>query len=246
MQVLSSSCKSCQETHHQHPSKVGQLPDWIPGTMAALLHHGKLVTKKQDDYVTTAATAPRLHKWLIKKSKWYDPFLAADWEMTTFNNIDWKSMRSSFGCLTKGWQYQLAKLAHNWTLTLHQRATQDNSIDRRCFACRAWQEDIDHVFHCPSDQQTAAREKAKTKFLDHLTKYHTPAPMAQVITAALNWWLCNLSPALVPQLPSGPDESNQYLHKLINDAFAHQTSIGWVHFLWGHLSLHWKQCIAEY
>jgi hypothetical protein len=29
---------------------------------AALLHHGKLVTKKQDDYVTTAATAPRLRK----------------------------------------------------------------------------------------------------------------------------------------------------------------------------------------
>jgi hypothetical protein len=36
------------------------------------------------------------------------------------------------------------------------------------------------------------------------------------------------------------------LHVLINDAFAHQTSIGWGHFLRGHLSLHWKKCIAEY
>jgi hypothetical protein len=58
---------------------VGWLPDWIPGTTAALLHHGKLVTKKQDDYVTTAATAPRLRKWLIKKSKRHDPFLAGRW-----------------------------------------------------------------------------------------------------------------------------------------------------------------------
>jgi hypothetical protein len=36
------------------------------------------------------------------------------------------------------------------------------------------------------------------------------------------------------------------LHELINDAFAHQTSIGWGHFLQGRLLLHWKKCIAEY
>jgi hypothetical protein len=45
--------------------------------------------------------------------------------------------------------------------------------------------------------------------------------MAQVITAALDRWLRNISPALVPRLPSGPDEPNQHLHELINDAFAH-------------------------
>jgi hypothetical protein len=110
----------CTETHHQHPSKVGHLPDWIPGTKAALLHHRKLITKKQDDYVTTAATAPRLRKCLIKKSKRHDPFLKQDWDATTFEDIDWKGMRSSFGGLTKGRQFQLSKYAHNWTLTLHQ------------------------------------------------------------------------------------------------------------------------------
>jgi hypothetical protein len=59
----------CTETHHHHPRNVGRLPDWIPGTKAALMHKGKLVSKKQDTYVTTAATAPRLHKQLIAKSK---------------------------------------------------------------------------------------------------------------------------------------------------------------------------------
>jgi hypothetical protein len=68
--------------------------------------------------------------------------------------------------------------------------------------------------------------------------------MAQVITAALDRWLRNLSPALVPRLPSGPDEPNQHLHELINDAFAHQTSsIGWGHFLPGCLLLHWKKSL---
>jgi hypothetical protein len=82
----------CAETHHHHPSKVGQLPDWIPGTSAALLHNGRLVTKKQDDYVTMAATAPRLCKQLIKKSKQHDPFLAANWQGAMFDDIDWKSV----------------------------------------------------------------------------------------------------------------------------------------------------------
>jgi hypothetical protein len=228
-----------------HPSKVGRLPDWIPGTLAALLHNCRLVTKKQDDYVTMAATAPWLRKRLIKKSKWHDPFLASNWQGTTFDDIDWKSVRSSFGCLTKGWQFKLSKYAHNWTPTLHQWATQDNSIDWCCFACGAWREDIDHVLRCPSNQWAAAWDKAKTQFLNHLTKYYTPAPRARVIMAALDWWLANLPPALVPCLPTGRDKSNQLLHKLINDAFNRQTDIGWGHLLRGHLSLHWKKCIAE-
>jgi hypothetical protein len=111
-----------------------------------------LVTKKQDNYVTSAATAPCLCKQLFKKSKRHDQFLDQDWDASMFDDIDWKSDRSSFGLLTKGQQFQLAKYAHNWMPTLHQQATQDNSIDRRCFACGAWVENVDHVLHCKSDQ----------------------------------------------------------------------------------------------
>jgi hypothetical protein len=146
----------CTETHHRHPSEVGCLPEWIPGTKAALLHHGKLITKKQDVYVMTAATAPRLRKRLIKKSKRQVPFLEQVWDAATFDDINWKAMRSSFGRLTKGRQFQLSKYAHNWTPSLYQRATQDNSIDRCCFACGAWREDIDHALRCPSDQRVSA------------------------------------------------------------------------------------------
>lgn len=49
-------------------------------------------SKKQDDYVTAAATAPRLCKQLIKKSKRHNPFLDSDWDSTTFDDIDWKSV----------------------------------------------------------------------------------------------------------------------------------------------------------
>jgi hypothetical protein len=70
--------------------------------------------------------------------------------------------------------------------------------------------------------------------------------MAQVIMTALDRWFANLQPALTPRLPTGPDEPNQHLHELINDAFVHQNNIGWGHFLRGRVSLHWKLCIAEY
>jgi hypothetical protein len=55
--------------------------------------------------------------------------------------------------------------------------------------------------------------------------------MARVIMSALDQWFANLPPALLPRLPTGPDEPNQYLHNLINDAFFHQNGFGWGHFL---------------
>ena len=120
------------------------------------------------------------------------------------------------------------------------------SIDAVSHVEPGWQEDIDHVFRCPSDRRVTARSRARSLFLDHLTKYHTPAPMAKVIMSALDRWFENLPPALLPRLPTGPDKPNQYLHELINDAFIHQNGIGWGHFLRGRLLLHWKKCIAEY
>jgi hypothetical protein len=52
---------------------------------------------------------------LIKKSKRHYPFLEQVWDAATFEDIDWKAVRSSFGRLTKGRQFQLSKYAHNWT-----------------------------------------------------------------------------------------------------------------------------------
>jgi hypothetical protein len=55
--------------------------------------------------------------------------------------------------------------------------------------------------------------------------------MAQMIMTALDQWFLNLPPDRVPRLLTGPDEPNQQLHRLINDAFVHQNYIGWGHFL---------------
>jgi hypothetical protein len=45
--------------------------------------------------------------------------------------------------------------------------------------------------------------------------------MANVIMSAIDRWFSGLQPALVPRLPTGPDDPNQQLHKLINNAFVH-------------------------
>ena len=107
----------------------------VPGLRAALFHHGRLVTKKIDDYVMTAATAPRHEAYLIKRSKRIDPTIATEWTEETFYDIDWSPNESSFKAMSFGIRIQIAKYVVNWTPTGHHLATIDNNNDRRCFAC---------------------------------------------------------------------------------------------------------------
>jgi hypothetical protein len=182
--------------------------------------------------VTTAATVPRLCKCLTLKSQRHDPLIPNDWSDDTFDDIDWKSVRSSIKRQPYGQRFQISKFAHNWTLTLHQWATQDNSIDRRCFKCGAWKEDIDHVLRCPSNLHDAAWTKAKTQFLNHLAKCHTPAPMATVIMSTLDQWFSSLPPDLVPCLPTGPTKPAK-----LHPASTYQQSLC-------SLELHWMGTLS--
>ena len=192
----------CTATYRQHPRNVGRFPDWIPGMKAALLHNGKLVTKAHDDYVTTAATAPQLCQHIIKDSKKRDKFIPNDWTDATFDDVDWKAINSSLKAVSIGRRFQLSKFAHEWTPTLHHLAKIDNSIDRRCFACQHLRnfvkEDIDHMRRCTSERRTTARTKAVLDFKQHLSRYHTPAPMANCIMSALERWFKDLPPDRVP------------------------------------------------
>ena len=63
---------------------------------------------------------------------------------------------------------------------------------------------------------------------------------------ALEHWFQNLRPDIVPRLPTNDNNPNRQLNQAINDAYAHQNYIGWGHFLHGHVSKHWKVCIALY
>jgi hypothetical protein len=92
----------CTKMHHQHPRQTARFPNWIPSTHAALLHGGKLVSKKQDQYITTTATAPCMCECLIDKSQRHDPYIPSDWADLTFNDINWKSVCSSFKNLSTG------------------------------------------------------------------------------------------------------------------------------------------------
>jgi hypothetical protein len=78
----------------------------------------------------SSTPSPYSSERLITESQQHDPFIPSDWSDSTFNDINWKNLQSSFKNLSAGRQYQLSKFAHNWTPTLHQQATQDNSIDQ--------------------------------------------------------------------------------------------------------------------
>jgi hypothetical protein len=63
-----------------------------------------------------------------------------------------------------------------------------NKIHRRCFACGNLKETVNHMLQRKSDQCVAARTKALQEFCKHLSRYHTPAPMANMIITSLEDW----------------------------------------------------------
>ena len=126
----------CTETHHKCPGNVGHFPDWIPSTKAALLHNGRLVSKNKDEYIKTAAAAPCLCKHIMEDSKERDKFIPMDWTDNTFDDIDWKAVKSSMQAVSIGRRFQIAKYAHKWTPILHHLARIDNRVNQQCFACQ--------------------------------------------------------------------------------------------------------------
>jgi len=235
----------CTETHSAPTATVRSFPEWIPGTAAALYHNGRLVTKKLEEYVTTAATAPRHRKYLTERSMKRDRTIPNDWHDDTFDDIDWKSIGSSMKAMTIGRRIQISKFTHEWNPHAHNLATRDNKIDRRCFACRHLREDTDHIYRCPSERRQAARLKATSDFHNHLSRYFTPAPMAALLKKCIEHWLAGREPQ--HELPlSTTDTATSELHHLINVAYEHQNYIGWGHFFRGRLSLQWRAVIACY
>jgi hypothetical protein len=175
---------------HEHPiHDTGLFPEWMPNLDAGLLHQGQLVTKKQESHIITTTTAPGLQQAIIKDSQKRDPLIIEPWTNVTFNSVDWQANQSSFSALAPGQKIQISKYAHEWTPTMHKRAqAEGNKIDCRCFACGNLKETVNHMLQCKSDQGVAARAKALQEFRKHLSRYHTPAPMANMIVTSLKDW----------------------------------------------------------
>jgi hypothetical protein len=203
--------KTCKIMHGASDDEAGLFPEWIPNLEAGLLHQGCLVTKKQEAHVITATTAPALQQSIMKDSKKRDPLIEAEWTDDTFNSVDWQANKSSFDALSPGKKIQISKYAHEWTLTLHQRAHIDNKIDRRCFTCGNLKENVTHMLRCPSTHQQAAQTKTLHDFKNHLARYHTPAPMATLIIECLEAWYDGKRPT-VTLLPTNDNDPNATFH----------------------------------
>ena len=101
----------------------------------------------------------------------------------------YEEIEKSIKAMSIGRRIQISKFVHDWTPTKHQLALFDNSIDRRCFACGNLKENVTHVFQCTSERRQTARASAITAFKEHLAKYHTPVPMANIILQCMEKWL---------------------------------------------------------
>lgn len=236
----------CTEVHSKNVNDVGLFPEWVPGTPAALLHNGRFISKRLDTYVRTAATAERSKTYLIDKSDHRDPELPAKWTDEIFNNVDWRTHGASIKAQPKGRQLQISKFVNDKAPTKKFLSIFDNSVDSRCFACNTFNETPNHVLRCNSLLRAKTRKRALGVFLDHLTRYHTPKPMADALLTTMKRWLQNLPYQTPTFVLSDDDPLDQRLQTSLETAFQKQNDIGWAHFFRGRLTKAWKDVIALY
>ena len=239
--------ESCTETHLTPIQDSSIFPAWIPGTRAALLHKGLLIPKRQDQSVRFARTAPRHRQYLISKSKRRDPHIQTAWTDETFDDIDWITHGQSFKALSNSRQIQISKYVHEWAPTRSQQRRISNKNDSRCPMCRTFNETSTHVLQCTSLERDTARTKALQDFKQHLSRYHTPLPMATLILDSMETWLEGDNPrAPIYSTNDYDDEIDRRLHTLLRHAFLQQARIGWAHFFRGRLTHAWKPVLARY
>jgi hypothetical protein len=118
---------------------------------------------------------------------------------------------------------QLSKFIHKWSPTLKHLSKFDNLINNHCFACGHLSENTAHIYQCTSAQHMEAQTKALTKFKLHLSKYHTRAPLADILINTMKKWLAQCHPQQIHIAQLKENNPTQgHLHGLINTAIQHQ------------------------
>jgi hypothetical protein len=149
------------------PNHTGLFPTWVPGTRAALFHNQHQVTKDYPQYLRTAAHAPDMQSYLVRRSK-EATGRDSSWDAATFDTIAWKPLGEAFKKLSTGQRIQLSKYMNDLLPTGARLQKFDNKNDGRCFDCNQLWEDTNHVLRCPSDTRHTIRTEAFATFRKHL------------------------------------------------------------------------------
>jgi hypothetical protein len=128
-------------TTASHPCDVGQLPDWIPGTKAALMHKGKLVTKNKTHMLQQLP----LHHAFISDSLLSPCNMIHSLLSRGMMSPSMTSIGTVFDPPLINYQKVDSSNSPSMPTTGPQCCTNKQLKTRCCFACGCLKDDIDHV-----------------------------------------------------------------------------------------------------
>ena len=148
-------------------------------------------------------------------------------------NIDWDIIREAFGGWAWGKRKWFTKHLAGFSATGRVMLRREEWEHSRCPCCDIDNEDAVHITSCPKAREQWSH--CLQEFEAKLTTLQTDPQIGHAILAHLRRW---------PRIsPPGAWQTN---NTLINTAIQDQHDIGWQHFLWGRISIHWKDAQAAW
>jgi hypothetical protein len=163
---------------HQHEEEQTPLP-MLPLRSTGVymgLDEGGLVTSRERGYLQKRIAETEMRDYLMDKY---------DWDMETWNMIDWKAFKSA----RSGSQPGRSKFVTKWTtkwIAVNRRTHRYGHGDDTCKRC-GMEEDYDHLLQCP--QRDDWRHQFSDRLAAFLRKQDTAPELRTVICGGLQEWL---------------------------------------------------------
>jgi hypothetical protein len=231
---LESSLSAAQEdaTHRakecsQDFTKYASITTVTPSTTAYVECNGQIIAGNFRPVVRVDLYAANLKDTIVKSEKWSGK---------TFHLVAWDAFSKAFSKLPRTRQVSYSKLTHR-LLQTNSRNKLFYGTTATCPCCNQQEETIAHVFACPSQDTTSARDKLLVKYKDSLQDAGSPDELIDLFIHGILAWIRMHNGTLLRQV--APTVGN-ITKALATAAYVEQTRlIGWEAFLHGRISQSW-------
>ena len=224
------ACTIAHSCQHCTPPTT---PPIYPSTSTYVLIDGYPYTSKLDTDFLYKRHSIQLKNYITEQESWHP---------TTFDLVNWDAVKLANYRQKSAGRRAATKLSYKlWaTNEVMSDRTKDARIrvDHRCIRCQRLHEDYDHIFRCPASK-TVLRNTLHT-FRTYLQKQRLAPPMIQSMLHGIQTYL---TPA-TPPFDWTIYPADTFL-QLVQQAYKHQTLIGWSNFLRGRYAKTWL-CAHDY
>jgi hypothetical protein len=159
------------------------------------------------------------------------------WPNNIIDTIWWKPYYNSLSKLSFPERLIIYKFINDRLPTKARENKYYSYRDKQCSLCQCDKEDEDHIIQCFSVKRQTIRSEWLRELESYLSQNHTPLIVKRII-------LNHTHKVLEPSLNIDQDIDTDNI--LLENAYRHQSIIGWRHFIRGRVSIKWGTIINNH